>query len=335
MSGEIDEDAISLESLQAQIDLSMSFATSLVSSWVKPQKKTGSSRSRDLEKELLEATSRRPRLGVGAAASEQTSLPRETIRLKGQLVGKKRSREQEEVDAMKKRDEEDDEEESRGGAIKKKVKVDPFAKPNKKKSSVLAVVPGPSQPRERQGKHASSGPTEEETTEPSPKKKKKAKAPTPSEATIKSSANSDSENARSVSPTVPIATQNKSSTPRKAREVEESLKLDVLSTTSSSGASNDLSLPSASKSHIRLSTAALVKPRDIPSSSNLPGDLLNKPILNLHEISSDNESDDGNMKSTPSSPKKKRRRRKKKKSAVDNHTSPQPAPSSTVKILIS
>ncbi|KAF5333476.1 hypothetical protein D9611_002543 [Ephemerocybe angulata] len=334
MSGEIDEDAISLESLQAQIDLSMSFATSLVSSWVKPQKKTGSSRSRDLEKELLEATSRRPRLGVGAAPSEHTSLPRETIRLKGQLIGKKRSREQEEVDAMKKRDEEDDEEESRGGAIKKKVKIDPFAKPNKKKSSVLAVAPGPSQPKERQEKHASPGPTEEETIETSPKKKKrKPKAPTTSEATIKSSTNGDSEISRSVSPTAPIATQNKPPSPRKAREAEESLKLDVLST--SSGASNDLSLPSASNPHIRLSTAALVKPRDIPSSSNLPGDFLNKPILNLHEISSDNESDDGNTKSTPSSPKKKRRRRKKKKAAVDNHTSPQPAPSSTVKILIS
>lgn len=61
MSGEPDDNEISLESLQAQIDMSMSFAQNLVSSWVKPQKKTGTSQRKELEQQLLEAASRRPR----------------------------------------------------------------------------------------------------------------------------------------------------------------------------------------------------------------------------------------------------------------------------------
>lgn len=61
MSGDIDEDAITAESLQAQIDMSMSFAQSLVTSWVKPSSKASSSRSRVLESELLETARRRPR----------------------------------------------------------------------------------------------------------------------------------------------------------------------------------------------------------------------------------------------------------------------------------
>jgi hypothetical protein len=57
----MDADEISLENLQAQIDMSMSFAQSLVSSWVKPSKSGVSRKKLDLENELLEAARRRPR----------------------------------------------------------------------------------------------------------------------------------------------------------------------------------------------------------------------------------------------------------------------------------
>lgn len=53
-STESDEDAIDLQVLQAQIDLSMSFAQNLVTSWVKPTHFAQTSRQRDLENELKE-----------------------------------------------------------------------------------------------------------------------------------------------------------------------------------------------------------------------------------------------------------------------------------------
>jgi hypothetical protein len=55
------EDDISLENLQAQIDMSMSFAQSLISSWVKPSKPGISRKKIDLENEMLEGARRRPR----------------------------------------------------------------------------------------------------------------------------------------------------------------------------------------------------------------------------------------------------------------------------------
>lgn len=48
----VDEDNIDTEALQAQIDLSMSFAQTLVSSWLKPQKTSTISRKRNFEAEL-------------------------------------------------------------------------------------------------------------------------------------------------------------------------------------------------------------------------------------------------------------------------------------------
>jgi hypothetical protein len=54
------EDEIDTEALQAQIDLSMSFAQNLVSSWVKPSSKI-TNRSRDVEDELKEYMRRPPR----------------------------------------------------------------------------------------------------------------------------------------------------------------------------------------------------------------------------------------------------------------------------------
>ena len=62
MNGDIDEESISLESLQAQIDMSMSFATSMISGWVKPTAgRVGSSKRKELEAELLNGARLRPR----------------------------------------------------------------------------------------------------------------------------------------------------------------------------------------------------------------------------------------------------------------------------------
>ncbi|KZT72548.1 hypothetical protein DAEQUDRAFT_590009 [Daedalea quercina L-15889] len=120
-----DED-IGLEALQAQVDMSMAFTQSLVSSWLKPTEgKLPSSKARgNQEKELEEYMKRPPRLGVGAAISESTSLlSRDSARLKSKLsasAGKKRTREEDvPVDTLLS----DDEEESKASVIKKKAKL--------------------------------------------------------------------------------------------------------------------------------------------------------------------------------------------------------------------
>jgi len=51
---EFNEDAIDLQELQAQIDLSMSFAQNLVTSWVKPAHFAQHTKKKDLENELKE-----------------------------------------------------------------------------------------------------------------------------------------------------------------------------------------------------------------------------------------------------------------------------------------
>ncbi|KAJ3524214.1 hypothetical protein NMY22_g11098 [Coprinellus aureogranulatus] len=101
--GGMDGDDVSLENLQAQIDMSMSFAQSLVSTWVKPRQSGRSKRKLELENDLLEATRRRPRLGVGAAVIEANATPHDNGRLKSQLVGKQRERHHEEAETTTKK----------------------------------------------------------------------------------------------------------------------------------------------------------------------------------------------------------------------------------------
>jgi len=55
------EDDVDTEALQAQIDLSMAFAQSLVDSWMEPHKLPPTSRRQDLEQELAEYMKRPPR----------------------------------------------------------------------------------------------------------------------------------------------------------------------------------------------------------------------------------------------------------------------------------
>jgi len=119
----INEDEIDTEALQAQIDLSMSFAQNLISSWVEPHKISSSSRRKNLEQELTEYMKMPPRLGVGAAIPEGAqSMTRETARLKGKLAGSKRPLEEGHLSKSSS----DDEGESRAVAIKKKARPDPF-----------------------------------------------------------------------------------------------------------------------------------------------------------------------------------------------------------------
>ncbi|GBE80018.1 hypothetical protein SCP_0212200 [Sparassis crispa] len=147
MANILDEDDVDAETLQAQVDMSMAFTENLVASWMKSSEgKLPSSkwRRQDEEKELEEYMRRPPRLGVGAAIPESTSaFGRDTAKLKNKLTGgagKKRAREEErEVVVVPS----DDEEESRAGAIRKKVKLDPFAKvskPKEKKNKLKAEL---------------------------------------------------------------------------------------------------------------------------------------------------------------------------------------------------
>ncbi|KAK7060465.1 hypothetical protein VNI00_001230 [Paramarasmius palmivorus] len=132
------EDEVDTETLQAQIDLSMSFMHGLVSSWIKPGSKqpARSDRNSKLEDELRESMKRPPRLGVGATVPESTAASsREAARLKGQLIGKRKNRTEGDEDALtetstrkkgRSSDDDEDEDESRATAIKRKIKSNPF-----------------------------------------------------------------------------------------------------------------------------------------------------------------------------------------------------------------
>lgn len=133
---ELIEDDIDLETLQAQIDLSMAHTKDLVASWIKPGRSSSTHAGRRTgERDIEELLRRPPRLGVGApipAASGINGI--ETIKLKNKLVGKKRGREEDETSTAPKVAVDSDDEEGRGTVIKKKAKVDPFASKGKKKN---------------------------------------------------------------------------------------------------------------------------------------------------------------------------------------------------------
>ncbi|PCH41471.1 hypothetical protein WOLCODRAFT_131939 [Wolfiporia cocos MD-104 SS10] len=132
MAAEDIEDDIDVETLQAQVDMSMAFTQNLVSSWLESSrgKLPSVKSSRNEEKELEEYMRRPPRLGVGAAPPDATSmLGRDTARLKNKLVGragKKRARDQDGDIAMAAPS--DEEEESRASVVKKKARIDVLSK---------------------------------------------------------------------------------------------------------------------------------------------------------------------------------------------------------------
>ncbi|KAJ2916406.1 hypothetical protein MD484_g4017, partial [Candolleomyces efflorescens] len=314
MSGEIDEDAITAESLQAQIDMSMSFAQTLANTSV-------------------------GRLGVGADTSEGRALSRDTARLKGQLVGKKRGREQAEAAHTKSQVDYEDAEESRAGAIKKKAKADPFA-PSHKKLKAPIHHPSSAQsgvPASQAGSTkmtsivADAAELNVQLHPPSPKKKKKTSH-------VNATAVEESSSSRDARA---LPSSNFSAAPDKSvSNLPDSLKgpilkdndvLDILSTTSGSVANNDL--PQSNSANVsRFPLASLVK----VSPTKLPTELRDQPILNLEAISSDSDSEGDPPKSPQTVSKRKRKRRKKKKkNLVDNSpVAPEPAQSPQIRLLI-
>ncbi|KAI9001355.1 hypothetical protein BD414DRAFT_474409 [Trametes punicea] len=207
---EEDQDGPDLETLQAQIDMSMAFTHNIVSGWMKSSKASLPSSSRNEDKELEEYMRRPPRLGVGASVPEATGvLSRETAKLRTKLTrqGKKREREDEVEPPARTAgaraapgglaSDSDDEEDSRARVITKKARIDPFASKGgegtrKKKVDSLSVPTGqtkamPGAPPTADEKHAKlqsshKSAREEKAPEgeagssaPSGKKKKKKK----------------------------------------------------------------------------------------------------------------------------------------------------------------
>ncbi|KAK0468133.1 uncharacterized protein EV420DRAFT_1635390 [Desarmillaria tabescens] len=285
-----DTDDIDLETLQAQIDLSMSLTHDLVSSWVKSTPNSNkSSSSKSIEKILREEIHRPPRLGVGASVSDyNTSSSREAARLKSHILsnGKKRSREDEDPQPTSTRIAEDsDEGESRAGAIRKKSKLDPFATSSKGKrrketsNGALSVKPRLSTPTEAPPSYVGVSTMEEITSGVTSEKKQKKKH----KDVVPLALNGDV-------PTAVSSVNNCTNDNNFARETSEPSQLSPSKTTA-------FSLKIAPK-----------MPRDLPAS------LLKQPLLNLEGPvfdKSDDESPDNH--SPTNTPKKKKRRKKKKK----------------------
>ncbi|KAG1815590.1 uncharacterized protein BJ212DRAFT_228214 [Suillus subaureus] len=131
------DDDIDTETLQAQIDMSMSFAEDLVSSWIQPAHKANLSKSAvDAQKLLDEQLRRPPRLGVGAPIPESSTTARDAARLKHHLIGKGVKRAPED-DIILKTEHHSEDEERRGGTVRKKTKLDPFAVKSKTKARIF------------------------------------------------------------------------------------------------------------------------------------------------------------------------------------------------------
>ncbi|KAG2077234.1 hypothetical protein BDR04DRAFT_1088176 [Suillus decipiens] len=131
------DDDIDTETLQAQINMSMSFAEDLVSSWILPAHKANLSKSTvDAQKLLDEQLRRPPRLGVGAPIPESSVSARDAARLKHHLIGKGVKRAPEDDTTLKPEHHSEDEE-RRGGTLRKKTKLDPFAVRSKTKAKIF------------------------------------------------------------------------------------------------------------------------------------------------------------------------------------------------------
>ncbi|KAG1755504.1 hypothetical protein EDB19DRAFT_1661730 [Suillus lakei] len=157
------DDDIDTETLQAQINMSMSFAEDLVSSWIKPTHKANLSKSAvDAQKLLDEQLRRPPRLGVGAPIPESSTTARDAARLKHQLIGKGKKRVPED-DSTLNTEHHSEDEERRGGTVRKKTKLDPFAGRSKTKAkifgnSVIQSTHKPSSPhRQADGEDSKTG----------------------------------------------------------------------------------------------------------------------------------------------------------------------------------
>ncbi|KAG9317480.1 hypothetical protein JVU11DRAFT_1682 [Chiua virens] len=128
----VTEDDVDLESLQAQIDTTMSFAHNLVTSWIKPThlaqfRSSGADATQILEEDLR----RPPRLGVGASIPTTSLMIHEASKLRRKL-GKKGAK-NEGVRELQTQDPPKSDEEHKGRPAKRKVKADPFGPEGGKK----------------------------------------------------------------------------------------------------------------------------------------------------------------------------------------------------------
>ncbi|KAJ7721159.1 hypothetical protein DFH07DRAFT_702926, partial [Mycena maculata] len=281
------EEDIDNETIQAQIDLSLSFAQSLVSSWVKPALEPTKNSSRAFEAELKEYMRRPPRLGVGAPIPEVASSSRETERLKSHLSGKGNKRGRGEADDAGPKELSDNEEESRGAFTKKKARVDPFDAHSKKKKKGNNGLPTP---------RVTPLPEEKSVVKESPVAKAVSEdVATPSE------------------PLSPSKRRKKKK--HKNRDHESGTELDSMAGPSAVPADilNNRVTPSQAIEVIDISLVSTppvspISPTRRPQSAPLKG-----LILNLTGPQTDDESGEEGELGTPSaSPKKKRKRKKKK-----------------------
>ncbi|KAJ3576172.1 hypothetical protein NP233_g596 [Leucocoprinus birnbaumii] len=309
MTAQPDEEAMDFQDLQAQIDLSMSFAQNLVSSWVKPTQYTQTNRQVDLENEIKEYMRRPARLGVGAPIPETQSLAREAAKLKSKLEGsKKRHREDAAVEAKKTQS--DDEEDSRSGAIKKKVRVDPFHAPSKKEKkggerNGKAVV-HPAAMKAMLPTQTSEAPTKEGKLEADEDANELlVVTDTPEKLKNKSAQRK------------PHANAANEEAPRTDQADVFNFQTSSVERSTSSKASKLAHAPAGSNANLPLaqpSAASPVSPRTHSDGRIAGVGLIKQPLLNLRGSPSEPESENEGAGASGLTPKKKRKRRKKKKS---------------------
>ncbi|KAI6163089.1 hypothetical protein EDD17DRAFT_1873224 [Pisolithus thermaeus] len=127
------DDEIDSETLQAQMDLSMSFAHNLVTSWIQTtqlaQPHPGISEAERILKEELQ---RPPRLGVGAPVPVASFASRDAAKLRHRLA-KTADKALTSSEKPPQSDRESDEEEEKGKPLKRAKRNDPFTMPGLKK----------------------------------------------------------------------------------------------------------------------------------------------------------------------------------------------------------
>jgi hypothetical protein len=124
---------VDTESLQAQIDMSMSFAHDLVTSWIKPTHLAQLRSSAVNATQILEEELRRPpRLGVGTSIPTAPPLAHEASKLKRRL-GKNGAKNEGVVESQPQDPSKSDDEEHKGRPSKRKTKADPFRHEGSKK----------------------------------------------------------------------------------------------------------------------------------------------------------------------------------------------------------
>ncbi|KAG6821550.1 hypothetical protein H0H93_000059 [Arthromyces matolae] len=317
-----DDGSLDVQTLQAQIDMSMAFAQEMVSSWVKPSRKIKRS-TRDYEAELKEYMRRPLRLGVGAPIPETATSSRDAARLKGQLVGKNNNkRPREEDDASKDKDISDNEGESRGGAIKKVARVDPFTIKSKKNKTTITQGSTSAEPLVIKEPEKVEEPHKVEnmlidkpsTPSTSPKKKKHKKK--------HSSSLSVFATQLSPSPSSPVST---------VVNVDHHGKPNVLPPVVAYYGilSNSVEPNQSSEDVDGLLTPHRESPFQLRRQAQTAA-LLQHPLLNLTPTNGDDSEDEehvGELKSnTVEGSHKKRRKRKKRKRKGDTNTLPSAQP---------